>query len=299
MGNWYVRRMDSQDNISILKRIFLIPEIKQVQNYYIVIVPIKKNKELNEKTQERLGKAISKRIYENQNQNVILANSLKLHKLENVLLANNLKILDGTWLFTFLVPHIITYIANVKELDSHELEVSILVNNNSENVIKVLIDVAKEIKLLNIVTDDIDKFKAMEDYLFTNHGIVIRTTNNKKKGLLKSNLIINFDFSEEEINKFAMPKDGIVVNTKGKITIKSRKFNGINCNSYNIILPKEKEKWFKENYLLDDFSENELYESLVCTKKTYDAIKNEIKESKIKDMIGNNGKIREEEYKNL
>ena len=299
MAIWYIKRMDSQDEISLPKRILLIPSIKQVQNFYIVTLPIKKNKELTIKTQERIGKILSKKIYEKQNQNIVLAKSLKLDTLQSVLYNNDLNILNGTWLFKYLVPQVIQYISDVRGVDIHEMEVAVMVTENSESTMKMLIEVAQNIKMLNIVTDDIDRFKAMEEYLFRNMGIVIRTTNNKKKGLLKSDLIINLDFKEALINSYAIPKNGVIININERITIKSKRFNGINCNSYSINLPNNKRVWFKQNSLIEDFEEKELYESIVYTKKTYDAIKNELNGSKIEYLIGNNGKIREDEYKNL
>ena len=299
MGIWYVKRMDSQDEIPLLKRMFFIPEIKQIQNYYKVILPVKNGKELNAKMQKKIGESISKKIYEKQNQNLVLANSLKLKTLKNTLYANNLNILDGRKLFKYLLPQVIKYIAKAKDIDSHEIEVSIMTNDNSENTMKLLIELAQDIKMLSIVTDDIDRYKAMEEYLLVNMGIVIRTTNNKKRGLLKSNLIINLDFPEDIVNSYSLPKNGIIVNMNEKIAIKSKKFNGINCNSYKIKLSDEEEKYFRENNIFEDFNENELFESTIFLKRTYEAIKNEINKRKIEYLIGNNGKISKEEYKKL
>ena len=282
---WYVKKMDSQDEIGFFKNIFLIPKIKQMQNNYIVILPIRK--EISPNNQKIIGKKLAKKIYDKKNQNIVLSKSLDLDIFKDTLISEGLNILDGKWLF----------VSYMKKIELQELEVAIMVNDNSENTLKMLIAVSQKIKMLNIVTNDIDRFRSIEEYLFYNMGIVIRTTNNRKKALLKSDLIINIDFPEELVNSYSIPKDGIIINIHEKINIKSKRFCGINCNSYKVIMPTEKESYFRDNGLLDDFDPNLLIESIVKFKKTYESIENELRGSKIKYLLGNNGKIRDEEYK--
>ncbi len=294
MSIWYIKKMDSQEELSLVKKIFIIPEIKQIQNNYIVVLPIKKDMSRN--YQNIVNKKILKKLYDNKNQKIVLSRDLYMLKEE---LQEKVNILDGRWMFKYLSYQIIEYVSNMKKIEIQELEVAIMVNDNSENILKMLIKIASKIKMLNIVTNDIDRFKGIEEYLFKNMGIVIRTTNNRKKALIKSNLIINLDFPPELLNSYFIPTDATIINTKEKINIKSKRFAGINCNSYKISLPKEKEDWFKANGLLEGFDSNILLESIVQSKKTYESIEKELNESKIDYLIGNNGKIRNEEYKKI
>ena len=65
--------------------------------------------------------------------------------------------------------------------------------------IKIL---AKKYKSINIVTNHVEKFKKLEKSLEEDEGIIISITNNKKRSLMKSGIIINIDFPNELINKY-------------------------------------------------------------------------------------------------
>ena len=54
-----------------------------------------------------------------------------------------------------------------------------------------IVFIAEHVKRLNIVTNNLNKFKKIEDYLYNELGITINISNNKKQSLLKSNLIFN------------------------------------------------------------------------------------------------------------
>lgn len=314
MGMWYIKKMQEETEIvgtnvptifrkitANLKKCFHILTIKEISNKTIVILPIKKDKELKEKQQQKLAEKIAKKIYDKPNQHIILANQLELPIFKNVLYANNCNILNGRWLFLYLMPKVVEYIADKEEKTAQTMEISIMVNDNSETILKTMIAIAQKVKMLNIITNDIEKFRRIEEYLYENKGIVIRITNNRKKALLKSNMILNFDFPEEIVNQYTIPKKAVVVNVSERVTIFSKRFSGINSNYYQVSLPEEYKNWFDENNIHQDFDETVLYESMVYRKSSYESIMKQIEEneSKIKCLIGNKGEIREEEFNNL
>lgn len=118
---------------------------------------------------------------------------------------------------------------------------------------------------------------------------MLNISNNRKKSLLKSQIIINMDFPEELINKYKIFDNAIIININDKINLQSKRFNGINVNYYKINLPKE--------YKLDEFKDEIVYESLIYTKNNYKEISKKIMQDNIKiiGLIGNNGNISKNE----
>ena len=163
-------------------------------------------------------------------------------------------------------------------------EVSILINDFTDISEEIIIDIAKRIKRLNIITNHIEKCKRVQEYLYNEFGIMLSITNNKRKSLLKSEIILNIDFVEESINKYKIYDNAIIVNINNKISLQSKRFNGININYYKIQIPEE--------YKLENFQNEIMYESLIYGRNykyiNEKIIKDEIRISK---LIGNNGVI--------
>lgn len=164
-----------------------------------------------------------------------------------------------------------------------------LINDFTDINKEILIHIAKSIKRLNIVTNHIGKCKKIEEYLYNEFGIMLNISNNKRRSLLKSEIIINMDFAEESINKYKIYDNAIIININDKISIKSKRFNGININYYKIQIPDECE--------LEDFQNEIVYESLIYGKN-YKYVNKEISKDRIKvnKLIGNNGIIKEREF---
>lgn len=118
---------------------------------------------------------------------------------------------------------------------------------------------------------------------------MLNISNNRKKSLLKSQIIINMDFPEELINKYKIFDNAIIININDKINLQSKRFNGINVNYYKINLPEE--------YKLDKFMDEIVYESLIYTKNNYKEISKKIMQDNIEiiGLIGNNGNISKNE----
>ena len=118
---------------------------------------------------------------------------------------------------------------------------------------------------------------------------MLNVSNNKRKSILKAEIIINIDFPEELINKYRIYDKAIIININDKITIQSKRFNGININYYKIEIADE--------YKIAGFRNEIIYESLIYGKK-YKEIYSEIINDNIKinKLIGNNGFIKEQEF---
>lgn len=157
-----------------------------------------------DKVLENIGQRIKNTITANEYKNIVISNELK----NNPIIKNNLKelyLLKGSWLFNYLLYDTINYILLKKGKEISKTEISILVNKTTDTNIQNILNIAQNVKILNIVTENLAVFKQIEEKLYLEQGIMIRVTNNKKRSLLKSDIIVNLDFSEEEINKYAIP----------------------------------------------------------------------------------------------
>lgn len=220
----------------------------------------------------------------------VLSNELnKIETLKNVLYSRNINILNGTHLFKLLIEDVANYICKKSNIEIEKIEISILTNEASNLNKEIIIRLAEKVKTLNIITNHIEQFKNLEDYLYNEKGIIIKLSNNYKTALQNTNIIINMDFPEEIINKYILPNKCAIVNIMGQIKIKSKKFNGININNYNIIIPKK--------YKIDGFSNKLIYESLIIDKE-YKKVRKQILEDKIeiKELIGEKGVISGSEF---
>ena len=130
-----------------------------------------------------------------------------------------------------------------------------LINDFTQINIDIIVEIAKSIKRLNIVTNHINKCQKIEEYLYNEFGIILNISNNKRRSLLKAEVIINFDFPEELINKYRIYDKAVIISMDDKVDIKSKRFSGTNINYFKIILPNE--------YRIEEFQNEIVYESLI------------------------------------
>jgi len=281
--------------IKDFKRIFNIITIKPIGDGILFYVPYKKNKEV------KLANKISKKLNFYNITDIVIDNKLKIDSFIKRLYEFNINILDGRWLFNYLLIDVIEYISKTKDENIQNQEVSLLVNDLNEVAVNNIYELANKIKRLNIVTNNIGKFKNIEKNLYEQKGIMITVSNNKRKSLAKAKIILNLDFPEEVINKYNINRKAIIVNVEENININSKSFNGININYYNIKIKEEILKKFIENNMLDNFDKAILYESILYNKNRYQKIREKINRDEIEiiDLIGKNGVINKKEFEIL
>lgn len=251
---------------------------------------------------KKITKKLIKKLEERDINTVVLSNQAEqITFLKNSLYSNNLNILDGRKLFKILLNETLEYVADQKQELLQNEEIAILTNNNSDIHIDTIILLANKVKRIKIVTNHIDKFKKIEEMLYEKHGIPISISNNKSKSLQTADIIVNLDFPEELINQFKINKDAVILNIEDKVPIYAKSFAGININYYKIKLNQELKEYFIKNQLSEQFDENILYESILPKKDTLEQYRKRVgkDEIEIEYLIGNNGKVRENEYKLL
>lgn len=285
--------------ILLYKYLFNVITIRNFGNKKIYIIPWKEDKNQKIKNKKLLKMYKKIKIKNPEDKFVVLSKDLnKDERTLEILYKNRLKVLDGRWLFNVLIQDVAEYIANIKGSDLKEQSVAILVNNPNEIITSNIKNLAKEIKNFKIVTNNNNYFRKIERQLYEEMGIPISIVNNKKKSLLNSDIIINVDFSEKEINKYNLNRNSIIINVNSNININSKAFSGINVNWYKIKVSNEYTDLFKEYNLENNFDINILYESLIYSREKLDGIKRMLKKDnvKIEYLIGTKGEIREAEY---
>lgn len=277
-----------------IKKIFNIVEFSEDNGKTTITLPLFKSNKIRNKKIIKIAKRINKKLYDNNIENVVLSNYLEENEiLKQKLYCQNINILDGRYLFYLLIPEIIEYILKRQKVKLQNGEVTLLINDFTQNNAKIITYIAQNVKRVNIVTNHSNKFKKIEDYLYNELGVILNITNNKSKSLSNANLIINIDFPEEIINKYEINSNAIIVNIFNEIKIRAKKFNGININYYKACIPKE--------YQIDGFQNNLVYESNIY-KCSYENARKDIIANKIriKKLVGINGDISENEFcKNL
>lgn len=277
---FYIEKNDKpnwiEDKLKLIKlkeNVIMLPDLEKIE----------------EKNIEKIAKR-TKKIIDKHSRSKKIAISKELQKNEsyiNYLDSYGMEIADGRWLFQVLLTKITEYIIKKRKIE--KVHISILVNNINDIELENIKEIAKKYKNVNVVTNHMEKLRNIEKQL-EEEGIIIAVTNNKKKSLLKSDLILNIDFPKELINKYRINENAIIVNTKGKIKINEKRFNGLNVHNYEIDFREDKkdEKILNQKYYLKDLYEAELYK-----KQRLDAIKQKIKVDKveIKKLILNNGEL--------
>ena len=269
---YYVQEIDKPN---LLYQIFNIVRLKNDK----IILPINKEK-ISDKKAKKLVKKIKKILEQTKCKKIILSKKLKKYEnLKNEIYSNNLEIINGRWLFGVLGTRVIKYIIKKKKMKSEEIQISILINDISEIMLENIKQIVREYKKVNIVTNHIEKFKKIEEQILKEEGIMITVSRNKRKSLLKSQIILNVDFPSELINQYRINEEAIIVNLRGNVEIKSKRFNGINVKDYEI----DYQIWNEFDYEKDKlYYKKDCYEAEFYQKQPFEYINRKIDRDKVK-----------------
>ena len=280
--------------IFMYKNMFNIITKKKIYDYNIWILPV-----TDKYSTDKISN-ILKNVNKEQNNIYVLSNELNNKEVKNFMHESSIEYVTEEKLKKLLLIRTLRYICDVQKENINNLELTILVNNNSELNMYIIEELAKLIKSLKIVSVNIYKFKKLEEKLYDEYGIAIQFSNSYKKSLEKSRIIINLDFSEIEINEYEIFDNGIIINCiSNNIKVKSRIFNGIIVNSCNIGLKKEIINKFKSAKIYESYNKLILYTSLIENESNFDKVNEQIENDKLSiiNLIGNNGEINKKEFK--
>ena len=245
-----------------------------------IILPVSSKEIINNRKANTLVKRIKKILEKTDCKTVIVSKYLKGQEKFMELLNNYMiNVIDGKWLFSVLSDRVLDYIVKKKNLKKEEVNVSFLVNKDySDYLIENIKKVVNTYKSINIVTPNLGKFKKLERDILEKEGTMITVTNNKKKSLMRSKIILNFDFKTNEINKYNIPDDSIIVNFKGDVDINKKRFNGLNINDYEISYENSEEFDYDKSRL---YFQKDIYEAGIYKRQPYEFIERKINRDKV------------------
>lgn len=244
---------------------------------------------------ERMMKNFLNKLSALNSKNLVLADILLDNKVfVDILKRNGYGILNGKWLYKFLSLDIVYKIAYIQNLDLQKMEITVLSNDDSDINIEVIKVLAQKCKILNILTENIDKFEVLERFLFDEYGTIINLSSNKSKTCLYSDLVLNFDFNIQALQKCIFRKNTVLVQlTKEKFENRE----GVTIVFCKLDIP------FRCFEILENtshFNEEVLYESSIYHKLSFENGRKILLKDKIgiRYFYGNNGKIDFREIKN-
>lgn len=135
---------------------------------------------------------------------------------------NDLIVFDGKWLMQYILQLIIKYLEKKTKKND---EITVLANELTDELVQNIRKFTDSYKKIKIVTNHLEKFKKVEEEILESCGMQLIITNNKRKALAKSELIVNFDFVQERINEYNVNENAIIVNLNGKIKINKKRFS--------------------------------------------------------------------------
>lgn len=265
----------------------IFPKVKVIENK-CEVTKLGTNKKKIEKTVKKIKK---KNI-----EQIVLSKELKQNEeLIKTLKNYDITILDGKWLMQFMTEDIIDYLKQNGKVENTD-EIAILINDLTDMARENIKNFASKYKKIRIITNHAERFKNFEKELYERNGISIIISNNKRKAISKSKLIINFDFVEETINQYNINENAIIINLANNITINKKRFSGLIINDYEVEY-KNKESDIEENeYSLKEILEERTYSAYVKMPNynLFSAILDIIKryDINIKELYGKNGIIK-------
>lgn len=263
-------------------------EIENFENNFIIT--------LYDKGRKRIKNKLIKYIQKLHIDTLVFSEGMSEYK-EEVLdkLEESIVILNGRKVMEYLQFDIMQYILEKQNKNIKQEEIYIVFKKDSNldlNFLKIFIE---NFRMTNVVTNDIERLRNVQDNLLYNDNILIAVSNNKKKALKRAKYIINVNLKKEELEKYRINREAVIVNIKEDVKYDDLSFAGINIRNLKIKLSDEYVERFER--IGSNFDIVKLYESILLRegvdKKKIEEIYERIKkdEVKITDLIGNNGVI--------
>lgn len=216
---------------------------------------------------------------------------------------NGVRIVNGRKLMEYMGFDIFEYILNKQQVNMKQEDIYIIFKRDSNlnlNLLKIFIE---NFRVANIVTNDIEKLKNVQENLLENDNILISVSNNKKKALKRAKYVLNINLTKNELEKYKINREAIIVDVGEDVKYASPSFDGINISYFDITAPDELVEKFES--IGGNFELVKLYESALLKDElqkakiedVYDRIKRD--EIAISELIGNNGRITDEELQKI
>lgn len=279
-----------------LDKIFSKIEIRKFNNNYVIAI----DNEEKLRNKKRLARYIKKLNIDTIVFSKELDGEFK-DEICGILKCKNINILNGKYLMNLMKFEIVKYVLSKQNKKMKKEDVYIIFKKDSKLDLNFLKEFIENFKMTNIVTNDVERLKNVQENLLQNDGILISVSNNKKKALKRANYILNINLTKDELCKYNINRNAIIINIQEFVKYDNPSFDGMNINYFQIKCPDELLEQFEQ--IGENFDYVKLYESILfmnnMQKISFEKVKEVIKKDEItiSEIWGNNGKIADEEFK--
>ena len=285
----------------VVRKIFPSIEIKILDNNSIITIHDAQKKGIKKK----LVKYIIKHEIEILVFSKELDGEFKEEIIESLLLQGkgNIQLATGKKLMEYMEMDLLEYILKQQGTNKKQEEIYILFRKDEKINLDFLQSFIESFRMTNIVTNDIKHMKLFQEQLLEKENVLISVSNNKRKALKRAKYILNVNLTKQELNKYQINRNAIVINIRENVKQDAPSFDGININYFAISCPDEYMEKFEQ--IGSNFDLAQLYESVLLqdnvTKRKQEDVYERIKhdEVKITHLIGNNGGIFTEELQKI
>lgn len=276
-------------------------EIGIADNNYIIAI--------HDKDKKSIQKRLVKKIYKLKIDAIVFSKELEgkfkddiceMLKLDDNI---NVKMINGKKLMEYMEFDIMKYILEKQKHSMKQEDIYIIFKKDNSLKLNFLVRFIENFRMTNVVTNDIARLKNVQDNLLDNENILISVSNNKKKALRRAKYVLNVNLTTEELAKYNINRNAVIINIRENVKYSNPGFEGINVNYFDINVPDELDEKFEQ--MGNNFDLVKLYESLLLaesfgetfTEKAYEKIARD--EIQVKNVIGINGRISDEELERV
>jgi len=188
----------------------------------------------------------------------------------------------------------LAYILQWQERKPENTDLYFLVNEYSKEMKEILAYFAREYKVVHILSKNMKYYTRWIERLEEEDIINLIYSRNYRKSLARADLVINVDFTKEELKKFRLNPNAIILQLKGEKPELDQVFHGLFVTGICLDLQQE-------NPALEQFPSEEIYVAHLEEKLNFEEVWQKIKKDdvNVRYLKGMNGKIDEKEYKSL
>ena len=265
-------------------------------------------------SEEILGevKIITPKIKEKNEKTLFrrIIKEMNVHKVENVLLSKELNknlnlchaleeskkyIITGRRMGKALLNKFVFEISKYTKYSREKMNVLLLMNEYSLENIDLIEQLSRNVKEFSVISRNYTKYEKTSLKLFEHYGYMVNLYNSDTtKDFRRTNLVINLDYTEAEIQKIKLPKNSVIISLNNFIKTVKNGFNGIIINDIEVTsLEKENDSRYRGLAMC----EAQIYKPLRKLKDNERLFNSE--KFIINGYIGIKGKITEEDFEKI
>ncbi len=270
-------------------------DIRSVDNNYIIAIHDKEKQSIQKRLVKKINKLkIDAIVFSRELEGQFKANICEMLTIDKGI---NVKMINGKKLMEYMEFDIMKYILEKQKHNIKQEDIYIIFKKDNSLNLNFLVRFIESFRMTNVVTNDVTRLKNVQNNLLDSENILISVSNNKKKALRRAKYVVNINLNSEELEKYNINREAVIINIRENVKYNKPGFEGINVNYFEISVPDEFEEKFEQ--IGNNFDLVKLYESILISEnmenldKVYAKIVRD--EIRVKNVIGINGKISNQE----